>query len=298
MDLGRLRTLRELAARGSMAAVAEAIFLSPSAVSQQIALLEEEAGVELVERRGRGVRLTAAGLRLAEHAGRIIAQIEAARTDLAALQGQVAGEVRVSAFSTAAIALLPETFQALRARYPALEITFEEREPLDSVAALRAWQADAAIIDDLTLDAPDDRLERHALLEDRMHALLPAGHPLARRAMVPLSDLRGESWAIDMTARRYAEVLTQHCAEAGFTPHVVGQCRSFGMVRRLVETGAAISVVPGLRRIEPLGGLVLRPIQPVIPRRIALALRAGERRKPAIAAFAEEIARVARAFGG
>ena len=104
MDLGRLRTLRELAVRQTMAAVAQALLVSPSAVSQQIALLEEETGSQLVERRGRGVRLTAAGQKLLVHAERIITEIEAAKTELAELKKVVSGEIRLAAFPSVALA--------------------------------------------------------------------------------------------------------------------------------------------------------------------------------------------------
>ena len=113
MDIARLRTLRELSLRHTMAAVAEALRISPSAVSQQIGLLEAEAGLPLIERRGRRVRLTQAGQRLVLHAERVIAVLEAAKTELAELKQAVTGELRVAAFSSVAAALIPQTMKAL-----------------------------------------------------------------------------------------------------------------------------------------------------------------------------------------
>lgn len=168
MDVARLRTLRELAMRQTMAAVAEALRVSPSAVSQQIAQLEAEAGLRLIERRGRRVRLTQAGQRLVAHAERIIAALEDAKTDLAELKQAVAGELRVAAFSSVAAALIPQVMKALERRHAQLTIVLEEMEPVDSLAALRAWQTDVALVDDLTVppNTAGPNIERVPILED------------------------------------------------------------------------------------------------------------------------------------
>ncbi len=191
MDFARLRTLRELSLRKTMAAVAEALLISPSAVSQQIAQLEDETGVELVERRGRGVRLTPAGQRLADHAGRVIGVLEEAKTDLAELKKTVAGELRVSAFPSVAASLIPPTIRAMSARFPDLVTIFEELEPDDSLAALRAWQTDVAIVDDLTTSASlsETQVEMLHLLDDHLHVLLPRDHPLAERPSPHLAGI-------------------------------------------------------------------------------------------------------------
>src|ERR1700741_2116263 len=147
MELGRLRTLRELSIRKTMAGVAEALLISPSAVSQQLAQLEGEVGVQLVERRGRGVRLTPAGVQLAAHAEQVIRILEGAKAEIAELKRVVAGELRVAAFPSVAAALIPQTISTLETDHPQLSILFEELEPAEGLAALRAWQTDAAIID-------------------------------------------------------------------------------------------------------------------------------------------------------
>src|SRR5438046_2830274 len=130
MDMNRLRALRELARCGTMAAAAEALFLTPSAVSQQIAQLEEEAGIGLTERRGRGVRLTPAGEALVAHTERIMVVLDEAKSELAQLRREIAGELRVAAFPSIASAVMPETIKELRSVFPRLDIVLEEMEPV------------------------------------------------------------------------------------------------------------------------------------------------------------------------
>lgn len=291
MDFARLRTLRELSLRKTMASVAEALLISPSAVSQQIALLEDEAGIELVERRGRGVRLTPAGQRLVEHAGRVIGILEEAKTDLAELKKTVAGELRVAAFPSVAASLIPPTMRGMATRFPDLVTTFEELEPMDSLAALRAWQTDVAIVDDLTTSAglSEAQVEMLYLLDDQLHVLLPPDHRLAERAFVTLQELAAERWALDTTSATYSNVIVGACREAGFDPIINGRCHSFEVVRALVEAGCSVSINPGLRGRDYIGGLLLKEIRPAIARRIFVTFRNGERRNPAVAGFVAEL---------
>jgi DNA-binding transcriptional LysR family regulator len=291
MDLVRLRTLRELSLRETMASVAEALFISPSAVSQQIALLEEEVGIELVERRGRGVRLTPAGQRLVEHAGRVIGILEEAKTDLAELKKTISGELRVAAFPSVAATLIPPTMRAMSDRYPDLVTNFEELEPIDSLAALRAWQTDVAIVDDLTTSQglSEAQVEMLHLLNDRLHVLLPPKHRLAGRPYVNLEELSDERWALDTTSSAYSNVIVGACRGAGFDPAINGRCHGFEVVRAMVEAGCSISINPGLRGREYIGNLVLKEIRPAIIRRIFVTFRRGEMRNPAVAGFVSEL---------
>jgi DNA-binding transcriptional LysR family regulator len=298
MDVARLRTLRELAMRQTMAAVAEALRISPSAVSQQIAQLESEAGLPLIERRGRRVRLTLAGQRLVAHAERIIAALEDAKTELAKMKQAVAGELRVAAFSSIAAALIPQVMKALERRHGQLTIVLEEMEPVDSLAALRAWQADVALIDDLTVPAgvPEPNIERMPILEDQLYVVLPNGHPLAKRGRIAIADLRGEHWAMDTAFNTYSDVIIQACRTAGFDPIVNGKCSGFEVVQPLIEQGCSIAILPGLRVRERAGRFCIRRLAPEIRRRIFVAFRRGERRHPALAAFLEQLERNAKAL--
>ena len=148
MDLARLRTLRELSLRHTMAAVADALFLTPSAVSQQIAQLEDDVGMQLIEKRGRGVRLTPAGERLVGHAERLFSTLEEACADMAKLESEIAGTLRVAVFPTIGSSLLPPVIRAVEAAHPYLEIILEESEPAEALTALNSWHCDVAFIDD------------------------------------------------------------------------------------------------------------------------------------------------------
>jgi DNA-binding transcriptional LysR family regulator len=296
VDLTRLRTLQELAIRKTMAAVADALRLSPSAVSQQIAQLEIEAGAPLIERRGRGVRLTVAGERLRLHADRILAVLEEARTELAELRNQVGGEVRVATFPSVGAALLPTVIRAVQAAHPALQVSLHEFEPDDGLTAVRAWQADTAIIDDMTISAglTGGNLDTVLLLQDRLYALLPRDHRLCRQRQVSLGDLRDEGWAFDSSRRSYAQRLTQLCEAAGFSPRINAQCASFEVMAAMVESGCSVSVTPGVRMRLLRGRLIAKPLRPALPRAIFAVHRRGERRNPALNAVLTELQRQAK----
>lgn len=295
MDITRLRTLRELSTRRTMAAVAEALFLTPSAVSQQIAQLEEDAGIRLTERQGRGVRLTPAGVALVAHAERILIVLDEARADLAALKQEVAGVLRVAAFPTVAAALLPQAIQELRGGYPRLDIVLAELEPADGLAALGSWHADLAFIDNLT-SQPGDRhgnVDQVPLLDDVLHVLLPAGHRLAQRQTLAVAELKDERWALDSALSVYGEFTIDLCRRAGYEPQVNAECRGFELVRAMVASGCSISLVPGLRLLHDLPGVRAVRLRPEARRRISIAFRHGERGHPAVQVFVEQMLRTA-----
>ena len=290
MDLTRLRALRELWSRGTMAAAAEALHLTPSAISQQISQLEDEAGTRLTERRGRGIRLTHAGEVLAQHAERVMAILDSARASLAEIRGEVTGEVRIAAFPSAAAALLPRAINALRKAHPRLEPVLVELEPAEGLAALGSWQADLALIDDLSLAASaHPGILRVALADDSLVALLPSRHALAGRESVTVADLAAESWAMDSTSSSYAQYIVGLCHRAGFEPRINAHCRSFEMVAAFVAAGCSVSVIPGLRRAQAPRGVAMVELRPRVRRQISIAYRSGERRHPAIQAVIAEL---------
>ncbi len=298
MDFIRLRTLRELQQRKTMAAVADALFLSPSAISQQITALEEDVGISLIERRGRGVVLTPAGENLVQHAGRILGIIEEAKTDIAELKRVVAGELRLAAFPSAAAILVPPAMGILWELHPRLDIVLEELEPALGMAALRAWQADVAIIDDLTLaqDPPGENVETLEIYEDLLFVLLPKDHALASRDELRLTDLRDERWAIDTGINSYGNVLVRACQAAGFEPMVNGKCNSFAVVSSLISSRCSIAILPGLRVAFYRTDLAVCRLVPEIRRKIFIAFRRGELRNPAIKALVDEIRKQADAL--
>ncbi|WP_072392465.1 LysR family transcriptional regulator [Hyphomicrobium sp. CS1BSMeth3] len=290
MDFVRLRTLRELSLRTTMAAVADALHLSPSAVSQQIAQLEDELQVELVERRGRGVLLTAAGKRLVAHVERITAVIEEAKTEMAQMRSVVAGELRVAAFPSVATVSIPKTIQLLERQHPHLVVVFSELEPIDGLAALRSWQVDLAVIDDLTLRGvlPVAGIETQKLGIDQLLVMLPKTHRLARKKSVSLVDLKDERWALDARGT-YSDTIVEACMKAGFRPMINGNCNGFPAIAAMVASGCSVSVMPGLRVLSNRGDFRVAKLDPPIVRTIQVAYHEGAQRSPAISAFIETI---------
>lgn len=291
MDIGRMRALRELSIRKTMSAVAEALYVSPSAVSQQIALLEEEVGIALIERRGRGVVMTLAGQALVGRAERILSELEAARAEIAEMKNVIAGELRVSAFPSVAAVFIPPVVQQLLQLYPNLTIQFEEMEPEESLAALRSWQTDVAIIDDLNVPPGllDPNFETIPLTEDVFNVMVSQKHPLAERPTVTLGELRDERWAIDTASSTYTRMLVDACQAAGFKPNIVARCKGFEVTIALIREGCGISILPGLRASHDLEDVWVCKVVPEIRRKIFLAFRKAEKRNPAVSVFLNQM---------
>src|SRR3954447_12388112 len=198
LDLRRLRLLRELDRRGTIAAVADALQFTPSAVSQQLAALEREAGVPLLERAGRGVRLTDAAHVLVDHADALLDRAALAESDLAAAAGAVAGRVRIAAFESVSLHLALPAMSALARSAPALRCELTEAEPEDALPALALRDVDLVLADEWEhhpLHLPDG-VARHDLFRDPVRVVLPVRHTLAREhpEAVPLASLADEAW--------------------------------------------------------------------------------------------------------
>ncbi len=296
MDIQRLKTLRELSLRGTMAAVADAISLSPSAVSQQISMLEDELQVALIERRGRGVNLTPAGELLVKHAGRLLDIVEEAKTDLAEMKQNISGELLISCFPSIAASLLPMVLRELQLSYPDLMVAASEMEPTAGLAALRSWQVDLAIVDDLTLRAEKnlDAIETYPVYEDHIVAVMHRSHPLANRKDLSLVDFEQQPWAIDAKPNTFSETLFAMCAQRGFTPKVVCRFDAFDVVLPLVVQRCAIALLPRIRVLAHVDELVARRFEPPIKRSIYLAIRRGEARRPPLNALLTKLRERAR----
>src|SRR3954454_2558786 len=199
LELRRLRLLRELHERGTIAAVAEALRFTPSAVSQQLALLEREAGVPLFERAGRGVGLPAAALVLVEHAAALLDRAALAEAELAAAQGTIAGRGRIAAFQSVMLNIAIPAIKELAREAPRLRCEVIEAEPEDSIPSLALGDIDLALGDEWQ-DQPrrlPAGVDRHDLMRDRVRVVLPTRHPVARAHpdAVPLEALADEVWA-------------------------------------------------------------------------------------------------------
>src|SRR6185503_8829438 len=198
LELRRLRLLSELHERGTVAAVADALQYTPSAVSQQLSMLEREAGVPLLEKAGRGVRLTDAALVLVGHAEALLERADVAEADLAAAAGTVAGRGRIAGFQSVTIHLALPAMQALARDHPRLRCELVDAEPEDALPALALGDLDLVLADEWGHQPRrlPPGVERHDLLNDPVRVILPARHRLARsyKDEIPLAELAGEAW--------------------------------------------------------------------------------------------------------
>lgn len=296
VEISRMRTLRELSIRKTMAAVADALHVTPSAISQQISSLESELGIQLIQRRGRGVMLTAAGTVLVRHAEEITSIYEAAKAELAELKREVIGEVRVAAFSTAAVAFLPEVIRRLSRDHPGLVVTLDDMESNEGLAALRIWEIDAVLFHNLTTSAGGltDRFEVRPLHVDQLCCVLAEDHRLASKPTISLLDLRDENWAMGQSSPYYSDYILRQCQQLGFTPRIIGRSNSADVVFSLVTSGCAVSVLPSLASHFAPKNVVMKPLTPRVERQIAVAVRHGDDRNPAIRAFLDALTAVTR----
>ncbi|MFE0513780.1 LysR family transcriptional regulator [Streptomyces sp. NPDC058964] len=301
IDLRRLTVLRELRRRGSLARTAEALHLTPSAVSQQIASLAREVGAPLTERDGRGVRLTGQARVLLAHADVIAAQLERARADLTAYGEGGRARARIGCFSSGILGLLPAALRALRDRLPHVRLDVVEAEPPDLFTALDGGQVDVAVAVDFAAAPPhtDPRYTREDLLTDVLDVALPPGHPLVDRAGVPLRELALDTWVVGDALSCCGAVTRSVCAAAGFTPDVRHDVNDWAALAGLVEAGAGVALVPRLVRSLYAGrNLVLRPAEGDPPsRNVFVAVRAGSERDPVLKAVREELRSAADDLG-
>src|SRR3954470_12469501 len=223
LDLRRLRLLRELHERGTIAAVADALRFTPSAVSQQLAILEREAGVPLLERAGRGVRLTDPALMLVEHADALLERAALAEADLAAAAGTVTGRARIAGFQSVVLRLALPAMEALARDAPRLRCELVEAEPEQALPALALGDLDLVLGDEWQHQPRrmPPALERHELLRDPVHIVLPSRHAAARRprGAVPLAALGGDAWVTGHPDRGWEELTRRACLQhGGFDP--------------------------------------------------------------------------------
>src|SRR3954469_18433250 len=214
LDVRRLRTLREVARRGSFSAAAEALSFTQPAISRQIAALELEAGTQLVDRRSRGVRLTPAGELLLEHADVILDRLARAETQLEALAGLAGGRLRLGTFGTANATLIPLAIRAFAAEYPAVELRLVEGVSSVLVRRMLAGEVDLAV---LTTEVADDEIELEPLMDDPFFIALAADHPLAGKPDLRMADLRDETW-IESQRASSGGGLVEAARAAGFGP--------------------------------------------------------------------------------
>ena len=289
-DLHRLRTLRELKQRGTLAAVARALCYTPSAISQQLAQLEAEVGVPLLEPVGRRVRLTEQAEILVAHTEEILRRLENAEADVAASLARVSGSLSVATFQSVALTLMPGALDRLRSEHPQLRVNVHEMEPQDALPALLARDFDVVVAQDypgVPLWRPTGA-EALDLLEDQLYLAVPPGVECPAGGVLEIASTM--PWVMEpegSAARNSAKML---CRAAGFEPDVrfVGSDVLFHL--RLIERGLAVALVPGLLGDRHLGGVTLHPLPSGRQtRRIYTLVRRGHGTHPAIVAFREAL---------
>jgi DNA-binding transcriptional LysR family regulator len=297
LNVARLRVLVEVAKRGSFSAAAEELSYTQSAVSQQIATLEAEVGLTLLERHARGVRLTAAGAALHEHAEGVLARLEAAEADLAAIAGLRAGRLRMASFPTAGATLMPLAIASFRAAHPDVELTLAEGEPEQIAPRLRAGELDLALLFEFAEPLEGmEAMHRAPLLEDPMYLALPRRHPLAGKGDLRLADLSGEAWVQTSRESPCALHVVRSCHVAGFEPNVAFESDDYQTVQGLVAAGVGVALIPELALSVVRQDIAIRELSPEPPkRRVFAAAPTDARLSPATPAM---IAILERTAGG
>jgi len=303
LDLRRLHMLREFATRGSIARTAEALGYTPSAVSQQLAALEREAGAPLLDRTARSAGLTDAGRRLATHAEHILAMVEEAESDLSAHAAEPSGRVVVTAFPSAAVAFAPALARSLRA-HPRLSLLLRQTDPDEGLRLVRSGDVEVAIVDDWTGRLADDLepsvLSCFHLVRDALVLVLPRGHQSANPDIpVDLRTLRDESWLAAPAGEPSRQAVDRLLGAVGVTPPVPSEFEGLGTVVNLVARGLGIAIMPRLA----VGGSERRIVVRDLPAGLDLArdvyavARTASLRRPSVAVIVAALRGAARGLG-
>jgi DNA-binding transcriptional LysR family regulator len=298
LDLRRLKAFREVAARRSFSAAAEALDYTQSSVSQQVMALEQELGVSLLDRAERPVRATPAGELVLGRAEELIARAEAIEAELRALSGGDLGTLRVGGFSTAWTTFLPAAVAAFSREHPKVELELDLLEPEPALHALRRGDLDLAVVYLFPEKTGplDERIEAFHLLDDPYALVLPAGHRLAKRRGLKFADLAEERWISPPASAPYSQTLHDLLREhGGFTPQA-HETRDIAMAQPLIATGLAVGLLPAMSLVQRHPGVVVRSLPDGPMARSVWALRMARRRTPSdeamIAAISKEAAKL------
>ncbi|MBB6173907.1 molybdate transport repressor ModE-like protein [Nocardiopsis mwathae] len=291
LDIDRLRALSTIAQYGSVSAAAEVLGITTSAVSQQITKLERETSAQLLERNGRGVRLTDAAHVLVQHADRILELITEAEADLEAQRGGVVGPLRVAAFPTAARGLMPRVLVDTARRHPRLTVTLIECDPPASQSQVLRGESDLAVVQDRygsPLPIPEG-IERAHLFDDPAEVAMPAAHPLAGRADVELSELAGDPWISSPRGTLCYDWLADTLRRQGVEPRIAHYSDEYPTQLALVSAGLGLALLPRLGRGRPSPDVVTVPVRPVMVRSVYAVWRREAGRRPAVQAMLDAL---------
>jgi len=296
LDAERLVAFAAVARQGGFSRAARALGKTQSAVSQAVILLERELGAALFVRDGRTTRLTDAGARLLQHADRVFSEMDAARESISALGELKTGSLGIGASDTLSCHLLPPVFRTFRARYPGVDLRLENRPSPETLRAVAERRVDVGVVvlpqteSGDGFDAGADRVSVIPLVPHVDKAICPPVHPLARRSRVRPSDLGDEPLLLlDKTTgtRAYVDVAFDR---AGVRPRVAMEMGSVEVLKRLVELGFGVSIVPAMAIVREVEGGTLRALDfasGIARRQIALVVPAGAALRRAAAAFVE-----------
>ena len=286
LNVGRLWILHEVAHRGSISAAADALSYTQSAVSQQVAALEAEVGLALLERHPRGVSLTAAGQTLVGHADGILTRLAAAEEAMAAIAGLRGGRLRMASFPTAGATLMPRAIATFRASYPEVELSLEEGEPEQIAPRLRTGELDLALLFEFEGESLlGERMTRLELLEDPMFLALPRAHRLAARERLRLADLSREAWVQTSRESPCAQHVVRSCHAAGFEPNVAFESDDYQTVQGLVAAGVGVALIPRMALSAVREDIAVRSLSDGPHRSVIAAAPAGARLVPSATAM-------------
>lgn len=295
LNVNRMRLLREVASRGSIAAAAEALFLTPSAVSQQLGVLERETGVELLERVGRRVRLTSAGESLVAHTENVLAALEEAEADLEAVGHGIAGPIRTCAFPTAARALLVPALAIIKKEHPQVSVSMVDLEPEESLPMLKTGDLDLVLTYgfDRLPERTDPGTERVLLLKEPVYIAIPASHPNAR-GLARVADFSDEEWIVGRDGSSLRDVVVRVANDAGFEPRMNLHSNDYQVILSAVQAGLGVSIAPPIALFAEYPGVLLRaPTDVLMHRHVHAVIRRGSGERPAIAAALKTLRAVA-----
>jgi DNA-binding transcriptional LysR family regulator len=290
LDVGRLRTLREVSLRGSIAAAARTLGLTPSAVSQQLTVLEREAGTRLLDRTSRGVELTGAGLLLCERANAILDVLALARADLDRLHGAVLGPLRLATVSSAAATIVSDAVLGLRATQPGIVVSVVAAEPAQSLSLLHAGDVDIAVVDeyDAAPFAVPEQYQAEDLCSEDLVVIAPQGVLL--EGPVRLADLADLDWVMPPGEAACGAAVRAVCRREGFEPRVRWETDDMLLLERAVAAGHGVAVLPRLAVAGAAHVDVRELAEPRIERKLRTLVRTGWSDRPVVRAMRAALA--------
>lgn len=290
-----MRTLREVASRGSLSAAAEALGYTQPAISQQITALEREAGIRLLERGTRPARLTDAGQALVAHADAVLARLDDAEHELDEIKGLRAGRIRLASVSTALATLVPRALAVFTKRHPHVRVSVVEDQLHGVIGRLARWELDLGVIyEHEALPDPSVDLERIPLFDEPFELLLPHNHRFANRRSLRLDQLADDTWIGGLGA--YQQILLHSCQNAGFAPRIAYHTDDYRAIQAFVAAGLGVAILPRLALTLTPAGITRISLHQPPQRRVFAARLTNSFRSPATDTMIHVLAETAAAL--